>query len=36
MIIVVVNLVQASETLKGISIDEDIGVMARKFLETIE
>ena len=34
--IVVVNLVQASETLKGISTDEDIGVMARKFLETIE
>jgi 3-keto-L-gulonate-6-phosphate decarboxylase len=34
--IVVVNVVQANGNLKGISTDEDIGLMARKFLETIE
>lgn len=34
--IVVVNVVQGSVTLKGISTNEDIGLMARKFLETIE
>lgn len=34
--IVVVNVVQADGRLKGISTDEDIGLMARKFLETIE
>jgi len=34
--IVVVNVVQADGKLKGISTEEDIGLMARKFLETIE
>jgi bifunctional enzyme Fae/Hps len=34
--IVVVNVVQANGNLKGISTDEDIGLMARRFLETIE
>jgi bifunctional enzyme Fae/Hps len=34
--IVVVNVVQASGALRGISSNEDIGLMARKFLETIE
>jgi len=34
--IVVVNVVLADGRLKGISTDEDIGLMARKFLETIE
>ena len=34
--VVVVNVVQANGNLKGISTDEDIGLMARRFLETIE
>ena len=34
--IVVVNVVQANGNLKGITTDEDIGLMARRFLETIE
>ncbi|HUV15090.1 MAG TPA: orotidine 5'-phosphate decarboxylase / HUMPS family protein [Pelolinea sp.] len=34
--IVVANIVQESDAWKGISADEDIGVMAKKFLETIE
>jgi bifunctional enzyme Fae/Hps len=34
--IVVVNVVRADGSHKGISIDEDIGIMASKFLETIK
>jgi 3-keto-L-gulonate-6-phosphate decarboxylase len=34
--IVVVNIVRPSTPWQGISIDEDVGQMARKFLQTIE
>jgi hypothetical protein len=34
--IILAIVVKADGNLKGISTDEDIGLMARKFLETIE
>lgn len=34
--IVVANIVESGDKWKGISTDEDIGMMAKKFLETIE